>query len=195
MDQRNGQQQGSGPGQRGNGRPGFGPPAPRGDDAKRDDQGTGDRRRESNGDADQKRNRDQRRGGRRADRSNGDAPPPPNRADAGPPAEVIPPHPWDVYTDKFIALYKLSDSQTTAARAIVKGLKEREAGVRKTQISARAGADRLLDSKARTAKIAELDAPIDAMFKELKTRLDALLTAEQRGSQSPPAAPAAKAKK
>lgn len=95
-------------------------------------------------------------------------------------APTAPPHPWDVYTNQFIARLQLTASQATSAHAIVKELKDREVAVRRSQTDARAAAEKIVDSQAKAKKLQEMDAPVDALFAELKTRLEGLLTAAQR---------------
>lgn len=103
------------------------------------------------------------------------------RGGASPSAQpAAPVHPWDAYFAEFAAKYQLDPGQRTSGESILKDMKAREAATRAAQSEARSKAAGLTDSSARQKAVAELDAPIDAMFKELKTRLDALLTAEQR---------------
>ncbi|NUQ48161.1 MAG: hypothetical protein HUU22_19275 [Phycisphaerae bacterium] len=91
-----------------------------------------------------------------------------------------PQHPWDIYTEGFIRTRRLTKDQAASALAIVQQLKVRAAAIERAQAEARAEAERMLDAAAKSKKLAELDAPINELFKELQTRLDALLTAEQR---------------
>jgi len=97
------------------------------------------------------------------------------------PAAPAPPvHPWDAYLKTFIAKYELDDGQRTAAESILRDAKEREATIRGHQVDARNKAQSLVDSQAKAEALKQLDAPINELFSELKTRLKALLTATQR---------------
>jgi len=104
----------------------------------------------------------------------------------GGPGRGAPPsrHPWDVYTRQFVAEHKLDAAQTTAARSILKDCKERAGAVRRSQAEDREKARDIEDAKARVERVMELNEPIKDLFEELKTRLDALLTAKQIDSGS-----------
>ncbi|MCK6485723.1 MAG: hypothetical protein L6R00_16475 [Phycisphaerae bacterium] len=124
---------------------------------------------------------------RRGRRGPGGGPPDVERPrppeEANPPQAVTPSppqHPWDIYTEGFIRTRRLTKDQAASALAIVQQLKVRAAAIERAQAEARAEAERMLDAAAKSKKLAELDAPINELFKELQTRLDALLTAEQR---------------
>lgn len=95
-------------------------------------------------------------------------------------SETGPAHPWDAYFADFAVRYQIDSGQRTSGESILKDMKVREAATRAAQADARARAAEMTDAGARQKALAELDAPIDALFRELKTRLDALLTSEQR---------------
>jgi len=92
-------------------------------------------------------------------------------------------HPWEEYVNKFVAQYGLSETQKASAKAILKDCLARESKLNEDPAIRRAKADaaNATDSAAARAKMAEANGPRDRLFEELKGRLDALLTAEQRG--------------
>lgn len=82
-------------------------------------------------------------------------------------------HPWEEYTNSFSARYKLDSAQIASAQSILKDSLTRATKLEQDD-AARSG-------NAQTGKKSpELTAALDSIFKELKGRLDALLTAEQR---------------
>jgi hypothetical protein len=124
---------------------------------------------------------------RSAETAKPETPPETPRPEARPPTPATPPapvHPWETYTREFIASKKLSPDQASSAMAILKRQLEREETILRTQASAREAAESLKDAKARAEKTAALQKPIDDAFADLKKRLEALLTVEQRGKSA-----------
>jgi len=95
-----------------------------------------------------------------------------------------PQHPWDIYTNHFIKDYRLDAGQVESAAAILQDLKTREAKIRQRQTSERLRLHSLDSTKDSdidaTSALKKLNQPINVLFEELKKRLDALLTTEQR---------------
>jgi len=87
---------------------------------------------------------------------------------------------WDKHVDATCKKFGFSDAQVIKAQSILKDLRQRAEAYRKSRDDEFAAADRLSDAKAKTDRKAELAKPIDALFEELKQRLDNLATAEQR---------------
>lgn len=141
--------------------------------ANRDrDNGRDRDRRDDRGDrGERRRRRDGARGG-----DNGTSPPPAAVEQAK--VEAIlktskTVHPWEEYTNSFSARYKLDAAQIASAQSILKDSLARGSKLEQED-AARAG------NAATGKKSPELTAALDNIFKELKGRLDALLTAEQR---------------
>jgi len=126
--------------------------------------------------------RDRRRAKRRAEQGE----PPPEPVDQVT-AEL---EAWDRYVEGFIKVYELDEAQQDSARSCLKELKQRA-------ISYRDGnRDRIAKLESRIERLSEdgneeelaeikkdltdIYGPIDDMFQELKTRLEATLTAQQR---------------
>jgi len=82
-------------------------------------------------------------------------------------------HPWEEYVLGFSAKYKLDAAQVASAQAVLKDSLTRGSKLESDE-AARLGA------AAGQKRSPELTAALDQIFKELKGRLDALLTAEQR---------------
>lgn len=80
-------------------------------------------------------------------------------------------HPWEEYVTSFSARYKLDSAQIASAQSILKDSMARGSKLEQEDAARNAGSGK---------KSAELTAALDQIFKELKGRCDALLTAEQR---------------
>ncbi len=102
--------------------------------------------------------------------------------------EVVPLDEWDRFVERFIARYKLDETQQTSARSILRELKERALTYRQAHEEEYAAVDRRL-AAAKKGDLErldplrcrrELDKPIDEMFDELRARLEGLLTSAQR---------------
>ncbi len=110
------------------------------------------------------------------------AAPPPAAAKAEPaPLAVAPPlDDWDRYVAQTAEKCQFTEAQVTTARSILADLRRRAYQYQMSRSADFARAHLITDSKARQAELARLNKPIDALFNELKVRLDSLLTAEQR---------------
>ena len=102
------------------------------------------------------------------------------------PAPIVPSAPplteWEQYVRDFIVQHELSESQTHSALGILDELQGRAKEVQARQASKRQKAESIKDRKVRASKLAEIDRPVDRLFLNLKTRLDQLLTAQQRAA-------------
>jgi hypothetical protein len=105
------------------------------------------------------------------------------RPEAGPGYETA----WELYVRRFIAQNHLDEAQQTTAWAILADLQdqaakhwEKHADEHESLVRRPQAAQSAQELEQRRARLAELEAPIDALFGELKHRLDALPTAAQR---------------
>lgn len=89
-------------------------------------------------------------------------------------------HPWESYTNEFISHHGLTPAQTNSAKAILHDLMQRSAQFESSISDRLAEAEKIVDAVSRKKRIADLTAPNERLFDELKTRLDGLLTAAQR---------------
>lgn len=87
---------------------------------------------------------------------------------------------WGDYVAQFIARYNLDAAQASAASSVLKDVKERAARLRRTRKDSREKAQALEDFRERRRQLGTLDAPIEALFSELKSRLDRIPTERQR---------------
>lgn len=87
---------------------------------------------------------------------------------------------WGDYVSNFIARYSLDAAQASSASAILKDVKEGAARLRRTQKDPREKARALDDFRERRRQLGTLDEPIEALFSELKSRLDRIPTERQR---------------
>jgi len=95
---------------------------------------------------------------------------------------------WEKFVADFVRDYNLDEGQRTSAVSCLKELSERASTHRdrhRDEISAMEA--RIAESKGTAEELAEIKqklvelyGPVDEMFKELKTRLEAIPTAEQR---------------
>ncbi len=95
---------------------------------------------------------------------------------------------WEQYVKEFIETHGLNEGQRTAALSCLKELTERASAHRdknrseikelEQRIASHSGSQE--DLEGIKVKLVELYGPIDEMFKELRARLDAIPTAEQR---------------
>ena len=88
--------------------------------------------------------------------------------------------PWEKYARDFIRKHQLTAAQQTAAMSILKDVQMRGAQIKQIYAPRIAAAKQLQDPAARKQRLSELNKPTERLFKELKTRLDRLLTASQR---------------
>ncbi len=95
-------------------------------------------------------------------------------------ARVTPPvDSWDEYTRNFIEKYGFDSAQSSTAGAILKDVKGQATTVQRKQQDARSSLEAVEDRGERARRAAELDEPISALFTELKTRLERLVTERQ----------------
>ena len=99
-------------------------------------------------------------------------------------SKPAPVHPWEVYTHEFIKRHQLSPAQANAALAILQDSRQRGARIEASIAAELAEAEKIADSVGRQKRLAELRAPIDHLFDDLKGRLSGLLTAEQRKAEA-----------
>lgn len=99
-------------------------------------------------------------------------------------SKPAPVHPWEVYTHEFIKRHQLAPTQANAALAILQDSRQRGARIEASIAAELAEAEKIADSVGRQKRLAELRAPIDRLFDDLKGRLSGLLTAEQRKNEA-----------
>jgi len=87
---------------------------------------------------------------------------------------------WDKYVQEHAKKVGFDEAQLTRAQAVLKDLKRRANQYRMSRSDMFAAAALKTDAKERDAMSKELNKPIDAMFDELKQRIDSLMTLEQR---------------
>ncbi|HNQ23194.1 MAG TPA: hypothetical protein PKK06_08885 [Phycisphaerae bacterium] len=124
--------------------------------------------------------RQRRRAAREGEQAAGDQPPQP------PPDQIAQElDRWERYVREFIELYGLDDTQQTTARSCLVELKERAVAHRDRnrdridQLEHRVTSGEGDETEIKR-QLEELYGPIDTMFTELKSRLEALLTSDQR---------------
>ena len=86
---------------------------------------------------------------------------------------------WSDFVSNFIARYNLDAAQASSASAVLKDVQERAARLRRTQKDSREKARALGDDRERRRQLGTLDEPIEALFSELKSRLDSIPTESQ----------------
>ncbi|MCG8406679.1 MAG: hypothetical protein MI923_15900 [Phycisphaerales bacterium] len=87
---------------------------------------------------------------------------------------------WEAYVRDFIRDYELTPTQSNAALSILRDIQSRAAQVEKRNKGKIAAAQKITDAKLRKQRLAELDEPMQQLFRELCRRLDRLLTGAQR---------------
>lgn len=120
---------------------------------------------------------------------NPQAQPPQQKAAAPPPLQPAPPlDDWEKYVLSVAAKYEFDESQTTNARSILSDLRRRAYQYQASRAEDFARTELMTDAKARTEELKNLNRPLDALFEELKQRLESLPTISQRqkaGSAAP----------
>ncbi len=97
------------------------------------------------------------------------------------PLAVAPPlDDWDKHVAQTAERFQFTEAQVTTARSILKDLRRRAYQYQMSRSADFARAHLITDAKVRQTEMSRLNKPIDALFSELKVRLDSLLTAEQR---------------
>lgn len=100
---------------------------------------------------------------------------------APPPLAPAPPlDDWDRHVAGIAAKYGFDEAQRTKAESILKDLKRRANHYRMSRANDIARAELVTDAKSRETQLREIHRPLDALFEELKQRLEALPTGEQR---------------
>ncbi len=102
---------------------------------------------------------------------------------AEPPKQLAPAPPldeWDKHVAAVARKYGFTEVQITKARAILAEMKSRAGQYRLSRADAYAKADSTADPKDRSERLQRLNSTIDAFFEELKARLEALPTSEQK---------------
>jgi hypothetical protein len=119
----------------------------------------------------------------RPDNADSTSPAAPDSARSPTPVIEQPRHPWEVFANEFSAQHRLTASQQAAVRAIVKDLIARDTAYQASHAAELAALARAEPGPERDAQRTQLEAPTQDMFNELKSRLDDLLTADQRDHQ------------
>jgi hypothetical protein len=112
--------------------------------------------------------------------------PPPPQLQAAPPLDD-----WDKYVISTAGKYQFDEAQLTKAQSILRELKRRANQYRLSRADDLARAQLLTDTRERDGQLKSLNRPLDALFDELKQRLESLPTVEQR-QKAGAAAPAGK---
>jgi hypothetical protein len=89
---------------------------------------------------------------------------------------------WTQYVQQFIASYKIDDAQQQVAWSILKELKGRAQEYRISHKPDYDAVGKITDKTQHDRQLQTLDAPIDQMFEELKTRLMLIPTEAQRNA-------------
>lgn len=104
-------------------------------------------------------------------------------SESSPPPAVYPTAPpldeWEKYVVRVAEQYAFTDVQVTKARSILHDLRRRAYQYQLSRSADFAKAELSTDKKARQAKLETLNEPLDALFMELRQRLEALPTLEQ----------------
>ncbi len=87
---------------------------------------------------------------------------------------------WDKHVAKVAEKYGFDQGQVTKAQSILRDLRRRAYQYQMTRSVDFANAELLEGKKARRTRVDELNRPLDALFDELKQRLEALPTMAQR---------------
>lgn len=110
----------------------------------------------------------------------------PHNAKPEPPPQPAPPlDDWEKYVLSTADKYGFNDAQLTNARSILSDLRRRAYQYQASRAEAFARAELMTEAKAREAEKKALNRPLDALFAELKVRLDSLPTQAQRQKAGP----------
>lgn len=118
---------------------------------------------------------------------------PPAQPVAKPAAPEPPPQPappldeWEKYVLATADKYGFDDAQLTNARSILSDLRRRAYQYQTSRAEAFARVELMTDAKAREVEKKALNKPLDALFAELKSRLESLPTQSQRQKAGQPA--------
>jgi len=101
-----------------------------------------------------------------------------------PEPKPLPPAPpldeWDRYVEQTAQKYEFSEAQMSRAQSILTDLRNRARQYRMSRADQFEMADRVEDAGKKKEMLDRLNKPLDAMFDELKQRLESLPTAQQR---------------
>lgn len=97
-----------------------------------------------------------------------------------PPAPAPPLDEWDKHVAAVAERYEFDETQIRSARSILGDLRKRAYRYQTSRAEEYARAELMTDAKARGERLKELNRPLDAMFEELKQRLENLPTMAQR---------------
>lgn len=87
---------------------------------------------------------------------------------------------WDRYVASVAEKYGFATDQVTKAQSILRDLRRRAYQYQMSRSGEFAHVELMADDKARKARLEGLKAPLDALFAELKVRLEGLPTLEQQ---------------
>ncbi len=114
-------------------------------------------------------------------RTEREATPPPDGVPLAP--QAADEHPWRRYAREFAAANRLDAAQRASVEAVLKDVLARAEDYRRAKARELGETMWLPPSPERDAKMRELQAPLDNLFEEVRSRLDDLLTAEQRAAR------------
>lgn len=87
---------------------------------------------------------------------------------------------WDRFVIQASEKYGFSDSHITQARGILRDMRQRASQYRMSRAADFDYAEKLTDAQARRMRVDELNKPLNALFEELKLRVEALPKEAQR---------------
>lgn len=115
----------------------------------------------------------------------------PPQSPAQPPPPPLAPAPplddWEKHMQATANKYGFDAGQLTNARSILSDLRRRAYQYQASRAEDFARAELMTDAKARAEQLKNLNKPIDALFEELKQRLESLPTQHQRQKATQPA--------
>lgn len=116
----------------------------------------------------------------RIDRGKSDRQPTADTLPDAPYAKAPPLDEWDKHVASIAEKYAFTDAQVTKAQSILRDLRRRAYQYRLSRTQEYEAAEKIEDKAKRDAQLKYLDKAIDALFSELKQRLESLPTIEQR---------------
>lgn len=105
---------------------------------------------------------------------------------SSPPQPAPPLDEWEKYVVSVSQKYGFDDGQNTRAQSILSDLRKRAYQYQLSRSEEYARAQLMTEAKARTESLNRLNAPLDALFAELKQRLESLPTMAQKQRQGQP---------
>lgn len=94
---------------------------------------------------------------------------------------------WDKYVAQIAEKYRFTNAQLTKAQSILRDLRHRAYQYQMSRSADFARAELMVDKKARKEELDRLNRPLDALFDELKLRLENLPTLAQKQQAKVPA--------